>query len=168
MNFHTRPEWQNIEVQSINRLAAHSPYGNSYSLSLDGAWRFKLCEHPSLLPAGFYLPDFNDDAWRQINVPGNWELQGEGEPIYTNYAYPFANTVEYFRDDYLTVTNLECTLSNNYYDSIEQFVFLAPAAPFLFLLPRSFTRSDRYSPMMSLHPSVEPSSTRSSSTSLYV
>ena len=46
----------------------------------------------------------------------------------TNYAYPFANTVEYFRDDYLTVTNLECTLSNNYYDSIEQFVFLAPAA----------------------------------------
>ena len=91
MNFHTRPEWQNIEVQSINRLAAHSPYGNSYSLSLDGAWRFKLCEHPSLLPAGFYLPDFNDDAWRQINVPGNWELQGEGEPIYTNYAYPFTD-----------------------------------------------------------------------------
>ena len=91
MNFHTRPEWQNIEVQSINRLAAHSPYGNSYSLSLDGAWRFKLCEHPSLLPAGFYLPDFNDDAWRQINVPGNWELQGEGEPIYTNFAYPFTD-----------------------------------------------------------------------------
>ena len=60
MNFHTRPEWQNIEVQSINRLAAHSPYGNSYSLSLDGTWRFKLCEHPSLLPAGFYLPDFNE------------------------------------------------------------------------------------------------------------
>ncbi len=46
----------------------------------------------------------------------------------TDYAYPFANTVEYFRDDYLTITNLECTLSNTYYDSIEQFVFLAPAA----------------------------------------
>ena len=46
----------------------------------------------------------------------------------TNYAYPFANTVEYFRDDYLTITNLECTLSDNFYDSIEQFVFLAPAA----------------------------------------
>ena len=45
-----------------------------------------------------------------------------------NYAYPFANTVEYFRDDYLTIANLECVLSDNFYDSIEQFVFLAPAA----------------------------------------
>jgi len=45
-----------------------------------------------------------------------------------NYAYPFANTAEYFRDDYLTIANLECVLSDKYYDSIEQFVFLAPAA----------------------------------------
>ncbi len=45
-----------------------------------------------------------------------------------NYAYPFANTVEYFRDDYLTIANLECVLSDRFYDSIEQFVFLAPAA----------------------------------------
>lgn len=91
MNFHTKPEWQNIEVQSINRLPAHSPWNNSYNLSLDGTWKFLLCEHPSLLPAGFYLPDFNDSSWRDITVPGNWELQGEGEPIYTNWAYPFTD-----------------------------------------------------------------------------
>lgn len=46
----------------------------------------------------------------------------------SDYAYPFANTRSYFEDDYLTITNLECVLSDNYYDSIEQFVFLAPAA----------------------------------------
>ena len=46
----------------------------------------------------------------------------------SNYAYPFANTVDFFSDDYLTVSNLECVLSDRYYDSIEQFVFLAPAA----------------------------------------
>ena len=45
-----------------------------------------------------------------------------------NYAYPFANTRSYFEDDYLTIANLECVLSDKYYDSIEQFVFLAPAA----------------------------------------
>ena len=45
-----------------------------------------------------------------------------------NYAYPFANTKSYFQDDYLTIANLECVLSDKYYDSIEQFVFLAPAA----------------------------------------
>ncbi len=44
-----------------------------------------------------------------------------------NYDYPFAKTVQYFEKDYLTIANLECNLSDKYYDSIEQFVFLAPA-----------------------------------------
>ena len=44
-----------------------------------------------------------------------------------NYAYPFEKVVQYLDDDYLTIANLECNLSDNYYDSIEQFVFLAPA-----------------------------------------
>lgn len=44
-----------------------------------------------------------------------------------NYDYPFAKTVQYFADDYLSIANLECNLSDKYYDSIEQFVFLAPA-----------------------------------------
>ena len=91
MNFHTRPEWQNIEVQSINRLPAHSPWENTHTLSLDGAWKFQLVEHPSFVPAGYYLPDFNDALWRTIQVPGNWELQGASEPIYTNWAYPFTD-----------------------------------------------------------------------------
>ena len=91
MNFHTRPEWQNVEVQSINRLPAHSPWGNTLSMSLDGSWKFTLCEHPSLLPAGFFLPDFNDNDWNEISVPGCWELEGYGEPIYTNWAYPFTD-----------------------------------------------------------------------------
>ena len=91
MNFHTRPEWQNVEVQSINRLSSHSPWCNTLSMSLDGQWKFRLCDHPSLLPAGFYLPDFNDSEWKEISVPGCWELQGFGEPIYTNWAYPFTD-----------------------------------------------------------------------------
>ena len=45
-----------------------------------------------------------------------------------NYAFPFANTVSYFSQDYLSIANLECSLSDNYYDSIEQFVFLGPSA----------------------------------------
>ncbi|MBQ3080207.1 MAG: hypothetical protein IJC48_09470 [Clostridia bacterium] len=91
MNFHTKPEWQNIEVQSINRLPAHSPWENTHTLSLDGTWRFLLCEDPSLLPAAFYHSEFNDAKWREITVPGNWELQGAGSPVYTNWAYPFTD-----------------------------------------------------------------------------
>ena len=45
-----------------------------------------------------------------------------------NYAYPFANTVQFLNDDYLTIANLECNLSDKRYSSIEQFSFLGKAA----------------------------------------
>lgn len=45
-----------------------------------------------------------------------------------DYAYPFANTKQYFTDDYLTIANLEGNLSDRGYSSIEWFTFLSPAA----------------------------------------
>ena len=45
-----------------------------------------------------------------------------------DYAYPFSNTAEYFRDDDFTISNLECTLSDRKLRSAEQFYFLAPTA----------------------------------------
>lgn len=45
-----------------------------------------------------------------------------------DYAYPFRNTVEYLNDDYLTIANLECVLSDHSYSSIEQFTFRSKAA----------------------------------------
>jgi len=36
----------------------------------------------------FYNRDFNID-WDNITVPGSWQLQGYGIPIYTNVKYPF-------------------------------------------------------------------------------
>lgn len=45
-----------------------------------------------------------------------------------DYSYPFKNTVEYFKDDYMTLANLECNLTDTWYDSIEWYNFLAPSA----------------------------------------
>lgn len=45
----------------------------------------------------------------------------------SDMSYPFANTAEYLRDDYLTIANLECNLSDKSYSSIEQFTFLGKA-----------------------------------------
>lgn len=45
----------------------------------------------------------------------------------SDYGYPFRNTKQYFEDDYMTIANLECTLTDNKYDTIEWFGFLAPA-----------------------------------------
>ena len=45
-----------------------------------------------------------------------------------DYTYPFANTADLLDDDYVTIGNLECCLSDNSYSSIEQFTFLSRAA----------------------------------------
>ncbi len=45
-----------------------------------------------------------------------------------DYAYPFHNTVQYFTADDYTISNLECTLSDNKLKSAMQFYFKAPTA----------------------------------------
>ena len=44
-----------------------------------------------------------------------------------DYSYPFANTVEYFRNDEYTIGNLECTFSDQNLWSDQTFFFRAPA-----------------------------------------
>jgi beta-galactosidase len=58
--------------------------------SLNGVWKFRYAASPAARPAGFELPWFDDTSWADIRVPGNWELQGFGIPIYRNSRYPFA------------------------------------------------------------------------------
>ena len=57
--------------------------GNSnYIQSLNGLWKFKLVEMNDSLNVQFKDNGFNDDDWGNINVPGNWELEGFEEPRY--------------------------------------------------------------------------------------
>ncbi len=103
-NFHRKPDWQNPEVLSINRMPAHAPWGAYESveqartcdressgryLDLCGTWKFCLVENPDAVPEGFGQDDFDTSGWSDILVPGNWEVQGFGKPIYTNVVYPF-------------------------------------------------------------------------------
>jgi beta-galactosidase len=57
---------------------------------LNGAWKFHYAPGPASRPRGFERPDFDDTGWATITVPGNWEVQGFGMPIYSNAEYPFA------------------------------------------------------------------------------
>ncbi len=97
-------EWEDEKVVDINKLPAHASfmsYANqqmaleneyeksSWFKSLNGMWKFNFTETPENRPMAFYKPDLNDDAWKTIPVPGNWELNGFGIPIYTNIIYPF-------------------------------------------------------------------------------
>ncbi len=106
--FHLRPDYENIDVTSINRVPAHTKWG-AYTdeesalasasdhlpspniKSLDGEYRFKLFDTPEHVP-DFYVEGFlHNEAqdWTVLPVPSNWELHGHGQPIYTNFVYPW-------------------------------------------------------------------------------
>ncbi len=44
---------------------------------------------PKQAPQDYYNPNYDATDWSEIEVPGNWELQGWGTAIYTNVVYPF-------------------------------------------------------------------------------
>lgn len=90
------PDWENPIVVGINK----EPYHATLTLpsqkvdckeiiSLNGKWRFQWSADPGKRPADFYKNDFNTDTWDTITVPGAWQLQGYGKPIYSNVNYPF-------------------------------------------------------------------------------
>lgn len=102
-NFHFIPDWKALEVLSINREPAHSrwgaydtedravacEYGSSpYLCSLNGTWRFRLYPCPESVDE-FYKTEYEENGYGDIKVPANWEVEGYGEPIYTNVVYPF-------------------------------------------------------------------------------
>jgi beta-galactosidase len=57
--------------------------------SLNGRWKFHFSPIPERRAEGFAATDFDDSAWKEIDVPSNWQRQGYGQPIYTNQGYPF-------------------------------------------------------------------------------
>ena len=57
----------------------------------------------------FYKDNFDVSQWEDINVPGNWELQGFGIPIYTNLIYPFPADPPYISHDWNPVGSYKRT-----------------------------------------------------------
>lgn len=56
-----------------------------------------------------------------LKSPKGYEKTMNGD-----YAYPYSNTVDYFRDDDMTFANLECNFSDQNLQSIEWFYFRVP------------------------------------------
>lgn len=88
-------DWENQYVNAINRepaRASFTPYQNEagdMSLSLDGLWKFNWTKTPDEQPADFFKEDFDDSAWTLFPVPGDWEMNGYGTPIYSSSGYTF-------------------------------------------------------------------------------
>lgn len=87
-------EWENPAITGINKLPPKSwrHYEPEYFRCLNGNWKFHWSANPYEVPANFHSLNFDDHQWATIPVPGHWELNGYGIPIYTNIQYPFPPT----------------------------------------------------------------------------
>lgn len=108
------PEWQDKDAFRDGQIDPHAlvvPYkandlkavrsmdfaNSPYYLDLNGKWKFHWTQNPNLRPADFFKPDYVVDEWAEINVPGNWEMQGYGTPIYVNERYEFDAKIYNFK-----------------------------------------------------------------------
>ena len=95
-------DWENPQVMGINKEDYHVtltlPSRKSECseiVSLNGKWKFHWVGNPSERPEDFYMEDFDASGWDEVAVPGNWQMQGYGIPIYTNWTYPFKKDYPY-------------------------------------------------------------------------
>lgn len=110
-----KPNWQNHQVFAINKQAPHAtlfpylseqaalvdqPSKNNNYLLLNGLWQFNWQKDPKNAPTGFEKKGFDDSQWSQIPVPGNWEIEGFGYPIYLDERFPFTTTWPDAPEDY--------------------------------------------------------------------
>ncbi|KAA6343998.1 Beta-galactosidase [termite gut metagenome] len=96
----------NPKLTSINKESPRSTFASYMSekyaernnrtngtlrLLLNGKWKFKYVEDFANRPTNFANPEINVGDWAEINVPGNWERQGFGTPVYVNIGYSFCS-----------------------------------------------------------------------------
>ena len=107
----TFTEWQDMQVNEVNRLPLHAtffayeneatalkgePQNSKNFVSLHGDWTFKGVENADQRPVDFWKPDFNDASWGKMPVPGMWELNGFGDPVYVNIGFAWRG---HFKDN---------------------------------------------------------------------
>ena len=106
--------WQDLSIFEVNTLkpratfygfdtekeALENDYYNSKNLLLlNGTWKFNFAETPQTRPEDFYKSDYDVSGWDDIEVPGDWQMQGYDFPLYVSEGYtheinpPFVDTL---------------------------------------------------------------------------
>lgn len=95
-------EWRNPEVNAVNRAPMHANFfayetaevaakdakeQSQNFMTLNGPWKFFWVKNADARPTDFWRTDYNDKGWNNMPVPGVWELNGYGDPLYVNVGY---------------------------------------------------------------------------------
>ena len=101
-------KWQDPNIYEENRLpmrstfivtptaenvvAEHDYTQSPLYRSIGGVWKFHWTENATdAQPEGFYSLKFDDSKWGKMPVPGLWEMNGYGVPLYKNTGYAWYN-----------------------------------------------------------------------------
>ncbi len=102
--------WELPQLTGYNKLTPHATFysfpspeaalsqsheASPWFLSLNGTWDFTLLAQPEAVTH----QGIQNAAWKPIQVPGNWTMQGFGHPHYTNVVMPFPNLPPDVPDD---------------------------------------------------------------------
>lgn len=100
----SKPYWQDIQVVAVNKEYPRTSFmsyddrpgalslrfeNSPYYKLLNGTWKFYFADSYKDVPADITDPAVSTASWTDIEVPGNWEVQGHGVAIYTNHGYEF-------------------------------------------------------------------------------
>jgi beta-galactosidase len=98
--------WNDAQINGVNREPMRSSFfacpdaqsaiagdlqHNPLYRSLNGLWKFHWVKDADLLPENYYTTGFDDTGWALIPVPGMWEMNGYGSPVYVNTGYSWRN-----------------------------------------------------------------------------
>lgn len=97
----TYKEWQDPNINQVNRAPMHAAFFAYESLEasqkpmelsenyldINGVWKFTWQKDAVNYVSDFYKTTYNDESWGKMPVPGMWELNGYGDPMYTNTPY---------------------------------------------------------------------------------
>ena len=107
--------WNDVSVCEVNKVAPRTnviPYQDEegiknleyrqspYYQCINGNWKFNWVESPDQKPVGFYEEGYDVSSWGVIPVPGNWELNGYGVPVYINQQNEFPSNQPHAPKDY--------------------------------------------------------------------
>lgn len=99
------PNWKNLDVYSVNARTQRTELifwsswedalskdfeQSSFYKDLNGTWKFRYHDtQEDMDPAIGQTTAGQAAAWDDIKVPGNWEMQGFGIPVYVNTDFEF-------------------------------------------------------------------------------
>ena len=101
-NAQTFREWQDPEVNAVNRAPMHTHFFAYESteaateavkeksvnyMTLNGIWKFRWVKDSDARPTDFWKTDFNDKGWDNLAIPAMWELNGYDVPLYSGVGF---------------------------------------------------------------------------------